>query len=75
VQSDGFRQVFPEYRYRIVDLLRQRGHIVGMTGDGVSDAPASKKADAGMAVSGASGAARKREMACLVSRRRAGLPA
>jgi len=57
-EVDGFAQVFPEHKFRIVELLQRKGHIVGMTGDGVNDAPALKQADAGIAVAGATDAAK-----------------
>ncbi|HSH52016.1 MAG TPA: HAD-IC family P-type ATPase, partial [Bacteroidales bacterium] len=66
-QADGFAEVFPEHKYHIVEVLQDRKHIVGMTGDGVNDAPALKKADCGIAVSGATDAARSASSIVLLS--------
>ena len=57
-RCDGFAEVLPEHKFQVVQELQKAGHIVGMTGDGVNDAPALKLSNVGIAVSGATDAAR-----------------
>jgi H+-transporting ATPase len=58
LESHGFAEVMPEHKFQIVERIRQQKHVTGMTGDGVNDAPALKRADVGIAVAGATDAAR-----------------
>ena len=58
-RASGFAEVYPEHKFEIVKTLQRRHHIIGMTGDGVNDAPALKQADVGIAVSNATDAARQ----------------
>lgn len=57
-KSDGFAEIYPQDKYSIVKSLQKKGHIVGMTGDGVNDAPSLKQAEVGIAVNSATDVAK-----------------
>ncbi len=58
-ESDGFAEIYPEDKYLIVKSLQAAGHFIGMTGDGVNDAPALRQAEVGIAVSNATDIAKQ----------------
>jgi plasma-membrane proton-efflux P-type ATPase len=65
--SNGFAEVFPEDKFFVVKSLQAAGHVVGMTGDGVNDAPALRQAEVGIAVSGATDVAKGAASAVLTT--------
>lgn len=65
-EIDGFAEIYPEDKHAIVKLLQKKGHIVGMTGDGVNDAPALSQAEVGIAVSNATDVAKGKNSLCMI---------
>jgi len=57
-KSDGFAEIYPHDKYSIIKSLQRNGHVVGMTGDGVNDAPSLKQAEVGIAVNSATDVAK-----------------
>ncbi len=65
--GDGFAEVFPDDKFRVVSALQAAGHVVGMTGDGVNDAPALRQAEVGIAVASATDIAKGAASAVLTT--------
>ncbi len=72
-RSNGFAEIYPEDKYLVVKGLQEHRHIVGMTGDGVNDAPALKQAEVGIAVSNATDVAKKSASVVLTQEGLAGI--